>query len=1046
MAFRPGLIAPTLLLFGLASLVAVAAPQSTLPSEGIAERPVRHLALTNARIVPEPGRVIERGVIVLRDGRIESVRAGDAVPAGAAVRDLRGKTVFPAFIDVTADLGVPAGMRRGGIVAAEPGSAAHDQQADAPGPRHWNRRVRPELSVAAALEYDPAEAKRLRELGFAVVLAAPAAGVFSGQGALLLLRDSGRANELVLRADLVQHIGFDFAPGAEYPGSLMGTIALIRQTLHDARWQAASDPRATAARIEGNLALDALAAAAGGRQRVLFRLDDELDLDRAAGLVGEFGLDAVLLGSGYEYRLLPQARRAGLPLVLPLRFPALPEVERADLAATLSLAQLQHWEQAPANPARIAAAGLPFALTARGLDDAEAFWPALHRAIEAGLSDADALRALTSAPAAMLGVEDRLGRIAPGRLANLLVADADLFGNPDAKRYEVWVEGERFELAPLAPPEWVGRWQLQWADGLGPSDWTVAGVGDTLEVTIGERVIPARRDSELLRLLPPAQLFGGDQGHARIELRAERGQVRGFRALADGRRIGVVASIEPPAEAAEPAAEPTPPAEPIPLRTGYPAGEYASDGLPPQPRLLLIRGATLWTNDAAGRLEQADLLVRDGRIVEVGQGLARPAGAELIEAAGRHLTPGIIDAHSHTAIARGVNEASHAVTAEVRVADVLDPTDINIYRQLAGGVTVANLLHGSANPVGGQNAVIKLRWGSDAVGLLFDGAPPGVKFALGENVKQSNWGEAFTRRYPQTRMGVEQILREHFNAARSYAEARARRDGSAPRRDLRLDALAEIIAGKRLVHIHSYRQDEILMFVRLAQEYGLAVGSFQHVLEGYKVADEIRDLGAGASAFSDWWAFKMEVLDAIPHNVALMTRVGVVSSLNSDSNELARRLNTEAAKAIRYGGLDEIEALKLITLNPARQLGIDHRVGRLAPGMDADFVLWSGHPLSTLSRVEQTWIDGRRYFDRDRDRALQQTLLAERERLLGKAGAARGKALKLDDKSAEADDGDADADEVARIRQHRHWLHDHAAGRGLYHDGADLVGCSVEGH
>jgi imidazolonepropionase-like amidohydrolase len=418
----------------------------------------------------------------------------------------------------------------------------------------------------------------------------------------------------------------------------------------------------------------------------------------------------------------------------------------------------------------------------------------------------------------------------------------------------------------------------------------------------------------------------------------------------------------------------------------YPAGAYGLASAPAQPAALLVRGATIWTSGPAGRLDDADLLVRSGRIEAVGRDLDIPRGAMIIDAAGKHVTAGLVDAHSHTAISRGINETGSAVTIEVRIADVLDPTDINIYRQLAGGLTSANIMHGSANPMGGQVQTIKLRWGEDADGLLFAGAPAGVKFALGENVKQSNWGDQYTTRYPQSRMGVDEIIRDTFDAALAYGEARANvgRNDPPVRRNLRLDAALEILNRDRRIHIHSYRQDEILAFVRLAQEYGLDVAAFQHVLEGYKVGPEIASIGAGGSTFSDWWGYKYEVIDAIPYNGALMREAGVVVSFNSDDDELATRLNTEAAKGVKYGGVPEIEAFDFVTINPAIQLGIDDRVGSLEPGKDADFVIWSGDPLATFSRAEQTWIEGRRYFDIEADAEARDFAIAERSRLIQK--------------------------------------------------------------
>lgn len=421
---------------------------------------------------------------------------------------------------------------------------------------------------------------------------------------------------------------------------------------------------------------------------------------------------------------------------------------------------------------------------------------------------------------------------------------------------------------------------------------------------------------------------------------------------------------------------------------------------PSQPAALLVQGATLWTSGPAGVLENTDILIRQGKIAAIGQGLSAPPDAVVVDGRGKHVTPGIIDAHSHTAIVGNVNEGSHITTAEVRIQDVIDSESIDIYRQLAGGVTVANLLHGSSDSIGGQNAVIKFRWGAPPAALLFAEAPQGIKFALGENPKQSNWNPE-NRRYPQTRSGIEVSIEERFQAAVDYRRAweEWRKAGGAkstkipPRRDYQLEAIVEILEGKRLVHAHSYRADEILMLLRLAEQYGFKIASLQHVLEGYKVADEIAAHGAGASGFSDWWAYKWEVIDAIPWSGAILWQRGVTTSFNSDDDELARRLNLEAAKAVRYGGVPEAEALKFVTLNPAKSLGIDRWVGSLEVGKHADFVVWSGHPLSTLSLCEQTWVDGRKYFDRAADLARREELAKERAELIAQIrGADQGAA------------------------------------------------------
>ena len=401
--------------------------------------------------------------------------------------------------------------------------------------------------------------------------------------------------------------------------------------------------------------------------------------------------------------------------------------------------------------------------------------------------------------------------------------------------------------------------------------------------------------------------------------------------------------------------------------------------VPAQAETVAIRGGTVVTLGPRGTLTGATVLIRDGRIAEVGSDVAVPAGARVIDAAGRYVIPGIIDAHSHTAVEGSVNECTDVVTAEVRVADVLDPTDISIYRQLAGGVTSANVLHGSCNPIGGQNAIIKMRWGKKPEELLFEGAPRGVKFALGENPKRSNFRVPGTTRYPATRMGVEVVLRDAFRRAQDYRrewqeyERKRKAAGSkgqapaAPRRDLELDELRDVLDGKVHVHAHCYRADEILMLIRLADEFGFKVRTFQHVLEGYKVASEIARHGAGASTFADFWGYKVEAFDAIPYTAAIMAAHGVVVSINSDDDERARRLYWEAAKTMRFGGVSETEALKMVTLNPAIQLGIDERVGSIEAGKDADIAIFSAHPFDPATRVEMTLVDGIVAFDRTKD-------------------------------------------------------------------------------
>jgi imidazolonepropionase-like amidohydrolase len=424
--------------------------------------------------------------------------------------------------------------------------------------------------------------------------------------------------------------------------------------------------------------------------------------------------------------------------------------------------------------------------------------------------------------------------------------------------------------------------------------------------------------------------------------------------------------------------------------SAFPVSFARAQRTPAQPNETLIKNATVLTI-TRGTLSNTDVLIRNGKIAGVGKNLNASANARIIDGTGKYVMPGIIDCHSHSMLDT-INEGTLAVTSMVRTRDVMNPQDVDLYRELAGGVTTLNLLHGSANPIGGLNTVVKIKYGRPASEFLFPGAMPGIKFALGENVKRSSTPNqpGVQRRYPNTRMGVEETIRDAFTRARDYKTtwdeyrakvAKGEKNVIPPRRDLQLEPLVEILEGKRYVHAHCYRADEILMLISLADEFGFKIKTFQHVLEGYKVAKEIAAHGAGASIFADSWAYKIEAYDAIPYTAAILTRAGVVVSMNSDSDERARRLNIEAAKAMHYGDLTEEQALKLVTINPAIQLGIQDRVGSIEVGKDADLAIWNGHPFSVYSRVDTTFIDGEVFFDRQTDLARRAELAKERTML-----------------------------------------------------------------
>jgi imidazolonepropionase-like amidohydrolase len=661
-------------------------------------------------------------------------------------------------------------------------------------------------------------------------------------------------------------------------------------------------------------------------------------------LAHELGIDFCIVSCGQEWRRPDLAKEIEGTFIVPLNFPSLPKMPTEADWEQVTLDQLRNWDWAPENAAVLRQQGREVALTTYGLTDKKKFRQNLKLALERGLTEIDALAALTTIPAKLCGVENQLGTIEPGKLANLTVVEGDDFFNPENKLREVWIDGRIYQVPPEEPKSGKAD-ESKPAKPVSPEEGAPTRPKGESEKKPGSKQEPA---SETKKDAPTQGEKGlAEKKDKKKDESKELQKTRTARSPMDGR------------------------------------GPMAS------PAAVLIRNATIWTCSDKGVLTNASLLVSNGKIESVG-----PTKTDLgpdtlqIDGQGLHITPGLIDCHSHTAILGAVNESTLPSTAMVRISDVVNSETEHIYEQLAGGLTAANLLHGSANPIGGQNCVIKLRYGASPQQMIFEAAPPGIKFALGENVKQSNWGDQNTTRFPQTRMGVRTFIANRFTAAQEYLsewDRYKKSGGVAPRRDLELEAIGEILEGKRWIHCHSYRQDEILTLIRLMESFGVKIGTFQHVLEGYKIADEIAKHGAGGSTFADWWAYKFEVYDAIPYNGSLMHDRGVLVSFNSDSSELARHLYLEAAKAVKFGDTSEVEALKFVTLNPAKQLRIDKYVGSLEPGKDADFALWSKAPLDSGTVCLQTWIDGKKYFDRSLDGDRTKKLEKERTDLLAKA-------------------------------------------------------------
>ncbi|MCX7606785.1 MAG: amidohydrolase family protein [Bacteroidia bacterium] len=957
------------------------------PVRGLHRAKPQRVVLQGVHVWLGAGKVVRDVAILIEEGKITRIEpvAKLSPPGGAQIiRYPAGTWVYPAFIEPWTSWGLPSFSRKKDDPSPQYESSRHPLL-------YPNESVRLDFAAETSFIYQPEQAKKLREMGFAAVHIAPKEGIVRGTGVTLLLNDLSRPEERFLRAPSILHAGFEKGHvSQEYPGSKMGAIALVRQLLYDALWY-----RQASSQTPPNAALERLKNLLRDTLRWCWTAQTPEDAFRVAQLMREWKqagpLHWALLATGYEYEWLPYLPKEGLYL-LPIGLPILPPPHSPDFYARLPLTALRRWEQAPFRIKWLIQAGYTVALTSQGIPDTKTFWEHLRTVARTGISPDTLLLCLTEIPARWLG-QPSLGRIAPGAWANLLVF-SDTLWETDAKLLETWVAGEREVHVPIPPQSPAGTfditpfgWKWTIPTGLPPFSSRLIAGADTHTVEIQYEWLSNR----FCVALPPKV----GVGHLAFSMTNDSSlqgiwvQPTGSRTPWSGRRIAppdMPTRKEPPKPLRE---------DSLLSRRTFPNSAFGRSTYP-SPSPILFRKATVWTGDTI--LPETDVFITEGKIQRIGRDLPAPPGAQIIEANGGALTAGIIDEHSHIAIEGGVNEASDAVTPEVRIRDVIEPTDINIYRHIAGGVVAVQLLHGSANPIGGQSACIKLKWGLPPDSFLIPDAPPFNKFALGENVKQSNWGEAYTIRYPQTRMGVEQIIEDAFEAARRYkqeweAYEAARKKSPTlptPRRNLRYEALAEILAGKRYITCHSYVQSEILMLMRLAERLGFRVRTFTHVLEGYKVAPEMKQHGAFASTFSDWWAYKYEVIEAIPHNAAMLLSKGVPTCINSDDAEMGRRLNQEAAKILRYGGselgVDSLTAWRTVTVYPAQALGISHRTGYVKPGYDADIVLWDRpSPLSVYSQVRMTFVEGRKLYDREENVRLHAEAIAEKNRLLEKA-------------------------------------------------------------
>ncbi len=931
--------------------------QITFPLNGVKNDVNSIYAFTDATIYSSFNTKLDHATLLIKGDKIIDIGLHLLIPKEAVEINCAGRTIYPSFIDAFTSYGMPESKSQGNggkpqFISAKKGAY------------NWNEAIRPENNASELFTKDGKEATAFRNAGFGAVYTFQNDGIVRGSGSVVTLNDS-RDNMLFLKLQAGANYSFNKGSSSQdYPSSLMGSIALLRQTYFDAQWYKQQTEQT-------NLSLKSFNELQGLPQ--FFDAGDKWNVLRADRIGDEFNVQYIMRTNGTEYQRIADVKASNAMFIVPVNFPSPFAIDDVYDAQQVTTTDLMHWYYAPSNLYYLQQNSIPFCITSNGCD-AESFLRNLRKAVLRGLTEQEALKALTHTPSRILNISEKVGSLKPGMLANFIITSGNIFdGNTLIN--ENWVQGDRFVINELNRVDIRGNYHLntKWetfqmiveGDFARPvvkiiSDDTINASfekqGDIYNLSFEKQKIPYRLSA----------WFDVEKKEFNGKGVTASGEMFDWRALR-------VVSLIPETKVNRINVDS------ISLKMlKYPFTDFGNV-TPPMPQSILFTNATLWTNEREGKLEHTDVLIVNGKIMEIGKNIKSP-NSRIINATGKHLTAGIIDEHSHIAISGDVNEGTQSITSEVRIGDVVWPEDINIYRQLAGGVTTSHLLHGSANTIGGQTQLIKLRWGKNAEQMKFEGWDGFIKFALGENVKQSNWGDRQSVRFPQTRMGVEQVLYDGFSRAKEYEIQLKNYHGAgiSPRRDLELDALVEILNKKRFITCHSYVQSEINMLMQVGDSMGFKVNTFTHILEGYKIADKMKAHGANASAFADWWAYKFEVYDAIPYNQAIMTRVGINVGINSDDAEMARRLNQEAAKSMKYGGLSAEEALKQCTLNPAKMLHIESRVGSIKVGKDADLVLWSDEPLSIYAKPLYTLVDGIIYFDYSKQAEMEKEIAAER--------------------------------------------------------------------
>ncbi len=917
------------------------------------------VAFTNAHLFIDENTELSNASLIIQDDKIIAVGQNIDVPKKAQVRDLHGANIYPGFVLLDSGYGLP-----------EPGKhapftffGAEIMDTTTKGAVNTNEAIKASYQGITEFHHDIKKAKELRKLGFSSVLSSRHDGIMRGSSVLVNLNDDSD-NQSIIQPKVAMHLSFDKGSSKQlYPISLMGASALIRQTWLDAAWYSEGQP--------SYIDVDLTAINKNNHLLQIFETKNWQQTLLADKLSKEFNKNLIIKTSGDEYKHIDAIKKLNRKLIVPLVMPKAPDVGDELDAWKVSLTDMMKWQMSPYNAYYLNKYKVDFALIP---SNNKSFLKDLAQAVEKGLPRNQALAALTSTPARYLN-NSKIGNLNKGSFANFIIAEKDLF-KKGGKINENWVAGKRYEINEIIPLQ-SGIYQL-----------TIAGKAQEIELQNKAGKLEIKSTAKESKLKFKAQF---SEEFVRLKISQAQNEqnllglvnynsitsISGSDPVWQAKRIKDIDKKEDKDKKANKKLDI--PVVPQPFSAyGLTAKEKASS--------YLITNATVWTGETAGVLENTDVFVKNGKVAKVGKNLSVKAD-KIIDGTGHYLTAGIIDEHSHIALL-SVNDIM-ANSSMVRMEDALNSDDINIYRNLSGGVTAAQLLHGSANPLGGQSALIKMRWGATSDELLIKGADKFIKFALGENVKRSRSQSSI--RYPLTRMGVEQVYRDAFTNALAYEKQwndynklsrSAKKKVMPPRRDLMMEATLEVVNKNRYITCHSYVQSEINMLMKVADDFNFKVNTFTHILEGYKVADKMLAHGVGASTFADWWAYKWEVNYAIPYNAAIMTKMGITTAINSDDAEMARRLNQEAAKSIKYGGLTEQEAWKMVTLNPAKLLHLDDKMGSIKVGKDADIVLWNANPLSIYATAQKTFVDGKLLFDRDKQMQIERQISNKRMELI----------------------------------------------------------------